>query len=223
MTSKRLQPVRPRRGRPIAGSISDTPPPGNYNIPSCFDTQKYKGVSIKSRPKSRGASASGWGSVGPGAYDQSYGTIGKSGPRFSMGSRASSRMGGNADTPSPGTYDQSYGTLSASRRGFSIGARLSSRGSGSDSPGPGNYTIRSSIGREGTHPTFKGRTKNRVTEQRPSPADYNIKGSIGTAPGATLKSRSFIKTTSMVTPGVGSYSLPSSFDAKKGPIFGTGD
>ena len=76
MNSKRLQPVRPRRGRPIAGANSDTPPPGNYNIPSSFESGKYKGVTIKSRQKDR--SLGGFGaSVGPGAYDQSYGSLGK--------------------------------------------------------------------------------------------------------------------------------------------------
>lgn len=72
MTSKRLQPVRPRNGRPISGFIPDTPPPGSYNIKSTFDSNK--GVTLKGRPKSR---MNVWGTIGPGSYDQSYGSIGK--------------------------------------------------------------------------------------------------------------------------------------------------
>lgn len=76
---------------------------------------------------------------------------------------------------------------------------------------------------EGTRPTLKSRTKLLIQEQTPSPADYNIRSSIGTAPGASLKSRTFIKTTKDESPGVGSYNIPTTLDLNKGPLFGTSD
>lgn len=140
------------------------PGPNAYVIRNdTIGSNRFGGVSFKSRPPPKRAEALG---PGPGSYYVTYGTIGtKKGP--SMASRT--RIGEIPPlhrTPGPGSYDPP--------KVIGTGPAVTMKGRpGSSIPG--------GVGRNGK----------RITTPGPSPASYRIRGGIGDNPraGVSFKSR----------------------------------
>lgn len=179
------------------GRYEDAPGPGQYNGgQSAFDTRK--GPSLKGRYSMK----SKFDSPGPGSYAYEKDPTRSSAPAFRMGGRHNTN--GDASNPGP-QYDPRIDVVRS--RAPAAGFGKAGRGGNkfSDSPGPGNYNMNTSLGKKGFKMGGKNYGKNGGPDA-PGPGAYQYRSTLESrGPKMGGASRSGGNRNSM-GPGPGAYS-----------------
>lgn len=179
-------PKRPSTGIKIGsekraglGGKGDSPGPGHYNIESKVG-KEGKGVIITSRHEEK----KDINQVGPGQYQMPT-TL--SGPKFSMGTgEKGTKLNKDAvQNPPPGTYTVEGGGVKHSSPGVKFGRDTRDKTKPDGLPGPGNYTIPSTMEKKGI--TIQGKYEEKIKEKAPGPGAYESKMSPSKTHGGGVK------------------------------------
>ena len=185
---------------PLMKEKSKLPPPGTYNPDDKFVKHKSPNVSFGTRPKTsdlRGDGAPGPGQYqlkstlegpsfhigskvpevfkekapGPGAYEPKSDLKYRTGPAFTMSGITGNEYMPTKGMPGPGTYDSPQRPSTGVRFGSEKRQGLGNRG---DSPGPGQYQVPTTIGKEGKSVIIAGRHEEKKDVNQVGPGQYQL-------------------------------------------------
>ena len=145
----------------------DHPGPGSYKVNESI-YRDPKAASMKGRPQITKVDHR----PGPGHY------VSKSlhqSPAYSMGVKGKARKLGTEENPPPGSYNPEYTKIKHSVPGVNFGSPSKEVKGDNSMPGPGQYSLRTTVGSEGPAYGIRGRYKDPAGDIKPGPGNYNPK------------------------------------------------